>query len=170
MTSHSDLFVRACVDTAVAWRKTNLSAMLRPDRLDELRGVLTHAGAVHIADTFLRMAYAPYSGAAVNMALNDAKASELSKWLLAAIVEQLLDERAPGEMLDLAALKSGLVRWIDDGDLGRGSRSDSDLKKISSLIGSAAARITLTAPFAAPIEFAKLAFEGEPGGEHGTND
>lgn len=154
---HSELFSKACRDTRTAWEKTRISSMVVSGKVESLRTSLRESGAAEISRMLMAMSYAPYSGAATSIGLNDGKASQLSETLMTAILQPYVTMRRVGAEIDLGELKAGLVQWIDSGSLPEPmNKCAGDLRQITNLIGVPEARIALTAPFAAPLEFSIL--------------
>ena len=157
--AYSDLYSKARLDTKTAFTASNLSRLFKADRVEELRLALEGAGPGALAELFMQMSYAPFSGAAAG-GLNDGKANKLSQHLLTAILTPFVTRRVPGERIDLAKVQSAVVNWVDEGRLGGDlDYAALDLVKITNLLGSVEPRIALSAPFAAPIEFAILALD-----------
>lgn len=158
--SHSELFIKACKDTRQAWSVAGIGQKVPEERLTSLKDSLVEASASELADLFMKMAYSPFSSAAHQMGINDGKAMSLSKHLASALLESYVRRREAGAVLDLLAFRAGVANWIDHGELPSGFHSESsDLSKITSLIEGAEARIALTAPIAAPIEFCLVAMD-----------
>jgi hypothetical protein len=133
--------------------------LFKGDKVDELRQALRSAGPSSLAELFMQMSYAPYSGAVAG-GLNDGKAGKLSLHLLAAILGPFVANRAAGGQIDLSKVQESVIHWIDNGLLGGDLDAEAaDLGKITQLLGSVEPRIALSAPFAAPIEFSLLALK-----------
>lgn len=159
-TKPSALYSKARTDTRTAWSASRLERLFKAEKIAELGVSLREANASQLAELFMRMSYAPYSGAATS-GLDDGKAAKLSQYLLAAIFGPFVSKRARGQSVDLEAVQERIVQWIDSGSMGpEFDQSAPDLTAITALIGAVEARITLCAPFAAPIEFAILALSG----------
>lgn len=157
--AHSDLYSKTRLDTKTAWTASNLSRLFKEDKVKSLRQALENAGPGELAELFMQMSYAPYSGAVAG-GLNDGKAGTLSRHLLAAILTPFVARRPQGGCVDLSVVQAAVIHWVDEGCLGGDLDSAApDLMKITNLLGSVEPRIALTAPFAAPIEFSILALD-----------
>lgn len=159
MPRHSDLFRKACQDTNTAWQKTGLALMARPEKVDRLRTCFRFGTAADIAALLMEMAWDPYNGGGGYVGIDSGKARKLSELLMTAILLPMTWQR---DMQDVELLperiKDALVYWIDTGFLPNHLKSQSDeIRRITDLMGGAPARIALSAPFAAPLEFAVLA-------------
>lgn len=160
--AHSDLFRKTCVDARSAWGIAKLGEKMIPARREEIREAISRLDAASIADLLARMSYAPFNALAASEGLNDGNALRLSKHLACAALLPYVARRPSGQSVDLVDFKSGLIHWIDEGRLPDGFHQDgSDLSRITALIGDDSARVTLTAPLAAPIEFCIITLEGE---------
>lgn len=152
--AHSDLFIKTCIDTRTAWKATNLAAKVQSAQVERLNEALRTASAKELANFLMEISYAPYSGAAANLGLNDGNANRLSCTLMTAILMPYISMRGKDESINLDILKLGMITWIDSAVLPPQYRPlAAELDKITALIDSSSARISLTAPFAAPIEF-----------------
>lgn len=159
LVAYSDLYTKARLDTKTAFSASNLSRLFKAEKVSELRQALEGEGPGMLAELFMQMSYAPYSGAVAG-GLNDGKTNKLSLHLLTAILTPFVSQRAPGGRIDLAQVQVAVVKWVDEGRLGDDlDYAALDLMKITNLLGSAEPRIALSAPFAAPIEFSILALE-----------
>lgn len=165
--AHSDLYRKTRLDTKTAWTASQLSRLFKEDKVHLLRQALEQAGPGELAELFMQMSYAPFSGA-VASGLDDGKTGKLSQHLLTAILAPFVFARVGGDRIDLNEVQDAVIRWIDCGSLGDGLDTHApDLAKITELLGSVEPRLALTAPFAAPIEFSILAIahfgaEGAP--------
>jgi hypothetical protein len=160
--AHSDLFRKTCVDARSAWSIAKLGEKMIPARREEIAGALAHLDAAGISELLARMSYAPFNSLAHSEGINDGNALRLSKYLACAALMPYVSRREAGEALDLDIFKLGLIHWIDTGRLPKNFHRDgSDLCRITELIGGESARIALTAPLAAPIEFCIIALEEE---------
>lgn len=157
--AYSDLYSKARLDTRTAWSASKLSRLFKAEKVAELSRALESAGPGRLAELFMQMSYAPYSGAAAG-GLNDGRANNLSQHLLAAILTPFVSQRVAGCRIDLAQVQSAVVKWVDEGRLGGDIDSAAlDLMEITNLLVSVEPRVALSAPFAAPIEFSILALE-----------
>lgn len=156
-----EVFIGACRDTRVAWQKTNLGAMLRPERVVELREAYSSGDHQTISDFMLRIAVNPMASAAGNMGLNDKGAMRLSGLMLSAFLEPFVRSRGDGGLIDLCALRTALKEWIVSSKLPLGEGDDSNIGQITRLIDGYEQRAFLAASFASPIQFSVMALSLE---------
>lgn len=112
-------FIEACEATRKSWHKTNLLSLSNPGVIRKATYSLRHDDGPNLSKLVLEV-MGPIAPVKIKdaMGLMTVRHREVAGLICTLAMRCGVANRAPGQVLDLDAVKKMLINWIDSGDFG----------------------------------------------------